>query len=432
MKRITPVLLSGGTGTRLWPLSREAFPKQLLRLLGDETLLQATARRVADQARFAPLIVVANAEASDAEALLLVMPADHHIADPGAFVAAVDAARPAAEQGSMVLFGLRPTSPATGYGYIRVGPALGENAYRVTRFVEKPDRTTAERYLADGDYIWNSGIFLLPAAVFLDEVARLEPDMIGICRAALEGATADLDFVRLAPEAFGRARSVSLDHAVMEKTARAVVVRAQFPWTDVGAWSAVADLTEKDAHGNATHGDVLTVEAQGCYVRSEGPLVAVSGVADLIVVATPDAVLVTSKTHDQDVKVVVDRLKQNGHHSAIETVQVHRPWGCFYQSLHNGDRFQVKRITVNPGAKLSLQKHFHRAEHWVVVNGTALVTRDGEQMLLRENESTFLPLGCVHRLENPGQIPLNLIEVQSGSYLGEDDIVRLEDGYGRP
>jgi mannose-1-phosphate guanylyltransferase/mannose-1-phosphate guanylyltransferase/mannose-6-phosphate isomerase len=331
-----------------------------------------------------------------------------------------------------VLFGIKASAPATGYGYIRLGEALpGTRGVRhVAQFAEKPDEPTAAQYVSSGDYVWNSGIFLLPAAVLLKELRRLEPDLVDACEDAVARASTDLDFLRLDPGAFERARSISLDYAVMEKTSRAVVVPADFGWSDVGAWSAVWELGDKDENGNVVRGDATTVNARGCYVHSEGPVVAVSGVDDLIVIATEDAVLVTSKQGDQGVKLVVDRLKSQGHAAATESVRVHRPWG-FYQSIHKGDRFQVKRITVNPGAKLSLQKHFHRAEHWVVVNGTALVTRDDERILLRENESTFLPLGCVHRLENPGHIPLNLIEVQSGAYLGEDDIVRIEDDYAR-
>jgi mannose-1-phosphate guanylyltransferase/mannose-1-phosphate guanylyltransferase/mannose-6-phosphate isomerase len=472
MTRLTPVILSGGSGSRLWPLSREAYPKQLLSLFGGETLLQATAGRAADPARFKPLIVVANAEhrfavaeqlqalkvpvgrivlepfgrntgpaaavaallalENDPGAVLLIMPADHSVGDVAGFMGAVEAGRAAAERGDLVLFGIRATQPVTGYGYIQLGGPLPGiiGVQKVARFTEKPDAAMAERYVASGDYVWNSGIFLLAAATLIDELDRLEPQLVEACREAIAKAATDLDFLRLDAKPFQRARSVSIDYALLENTDRAVVVPADFGWSDIGAWSAVWELGQKDASGNVITGEAVTVNARGCYVHSDGPVVALSGVDDLIVIATGDAVLVTSKSGDQDVKVVVDRLKNNGHAAATQSLRVHRPWG-FYQSIHNGERFQVKRITVNPGAKLSLQKHFHRAEHWVVVNGTALVTRDNEHILLRENESTFLPLGCVHRLENPGQIPLNLIEVQSGPYLGEDDIVRLDDVYAR-
>jgi mannose-1-phosphate guanylyltransferase/mannose-1-phosphate guanylyltransferase/mannose-6-phosphate isomerase len=339
---------------------------------------------------------------------------------------------PAARAGRFVLFGIRPDAPATGYGYIQRGAALPDAAgvFAVRRFVEKPDRATAETYLADADFVWNGGIFLLPAVGFIEELERLEPALVAACREAVDGATADLDFLRLGVEAFSRAPAVSIDTAVMERTDRAAVVPVDMGWTDVGGWSALWDIGAKDSAGNVAVGDVVAEDSAGCYLRSEGPLVAALGVEDLVVVATPDAVLVTRKDRDQDVKRLVERLKALGHDAAHTPPQIHRPWG-YYQSVHVGERFQVKRITVTPGGKLSLQKHFHRAEHWVVVNGTALVTRGDEQILLRENESVFIPLGTVHRLENPGRLPLNLIEVQSGPYLGEDDIVRFEDIYAR-
>lgn len=472
MSRVVPVLLSGGTGTRLWPLSREAFPKQLLPLAGPESMLQQTARRVSDQARFKPLIVVANTEhrfviaeqlreigltgarivlepkgrntaaavtigallafRDDPDALILAMPADHVITDVPAFHRALDAGAVAAREGAFVLFGIRPDRPETGYGYIRTGDALpkASGVHAVLSFAEKPDQATAEAYVGSGEYVWNSGIFLLPARAFLDDMRRLAPDVLAACEKAVEHGTSDLDFLRLDPPSFEAAPSISVDYAVMERTNRAVVVPVDFPWSDVGAWSALWDIGERDEAGNVLVGDAVVENVHGTYIRGEGQLVTAIGVEDLIIVATPDAVLVSSKRSDQDVKKIVDRLKSLGRSPATQTRRVHRPWG-YYESLHQGDRFQVKRITVSPGAKLSLQKHFHRAEHWVVVNGTALVTRDAEEILLRENESVFLPLGCVHRLENPGRVPLNLIEVQSGPYLGEDDIVRMEDAYAR-
>jgi mannose-1-phosphate guanylyltransferase/mannose-6-phosphate isomerase len=470
--RIIPVLLSGGTGSRLWPLSREAYPKQLLPLVGAETMLQQTMMRAMDRTTFGRPLVIANHEhrfiiaeqlralgiqdaaivleplgrntapaaavaalcavQDDPEACILIMPADHAIRDVDGFKAAVATGARAAAQGRFVLFGMKPTEPATGYGYIRTGAALPEapGVHQVAAFVEKPERAAAEGYLASGDYLWNGGIFLLPARILLEEFERHAPDLLAQARASLEAATRDIDFLRLDPAAFEQCPSISIDYAIMEKTERAVVVPADFGWTDVGSWSALWDIGAKDAGGNVAVGDVVAEGAKNSYLRSDGPLVAALGVEDIIVVATPDVVLVASKSRDQDVKLLVERLKAAGREAASQAPQVHRPWG-FYQSVHNGDRFQVKRITVNPGAKLSLQKHFHRAEHWVVVNGTALVTRDNEQILLRENESVFLPLGCVHRLENPGRLPLNLIEVQSGPYLGEDDIVRIEDVYAR-
>jgi mannose-1-phosphate guanylyltransferase/mannose-1-phosphate guanylyltransferase/mannose-6-phosphate isomerase len=470
--RITPVLLSGGSGSRLWPLSRETYPKQLLSLLGEKTMLQQTALRVGDPAVFGDPIVVANTEhrfaiaeqlravgvdqpamvlepfgrntapavaiaaliasEADPDAIILVMPVDHWVRDAAAFGAAMVAGLAAARQGKFVLFGVRPTSPATGFGYIRVGDKLpaASGIHAVAGFTEKPTLETAEKFLASRDHLWNSGIFLLPARQFIEELSRLAPEVLAASRAALADAARDLDFLRLDEAAFKNCPAISIDHAVMEKTASAAVLPVAFDWSDVGSWSALWKMADKDDDGNVAIGDVVMEDATGCYVRGEGPLVAAIGVEDLIITATPDVVLVSTKDRDQDVSKVVSKLKANGHRSATQTQCVHRPWG-YYQSIHAGDRFQVKRITVNPGAKLSLQKHFHRAEHWVVVNGTAIVTRDDEEILLRENESVFVPLGCMHRLENPGKVPLNLIEVQSGPYLGEDDIVRIEDVYHR-
>jgi len=472
MGKVTPVLLSGGTGTRLWPLSREAYPKQLLPLIDHETLLQGTAKRVATSELFADLLVIANAEhrfviaeqlraidanvsrvvlepfgrntapaaavaallaaKDDPEALILLLPADHSIADTLAFQSAVRVGVEAARRGTLVLFGIRPTSPSTGYGYIHLGDDLPDVAgvRTVQGFTEKPDVATAQTYVRSGHYAWNSGIFLLPARVFLAELDRYEPEMLKACKDALAQATSDLDFLRLDQRSFERVRSISIDYAVMERTDKAAVVPVDFPWSDIGAWSALWEIGTKDQAGNVIIGDAVAEASSGCYIRGEGQLVTALGVQDLIIVATPDAVLVTAKAHDQDVKKIVDRLKDMGRTAATQSIRVHRPWG-FYQAVHSGDRFQVKCITVKPGAKLSLQKHYHRAEHWVVVNGTALVTRNNEQHLVGENESIYLPLGCIHRLENPGRLPLNLIEVQSGPYLGEDDIVRIEDVYAR-
>jgi mannose-1-phosphate guanylyltransferase/mannose-6-phosphate isomerase len=472
-QRIVPVLLSGGTGARLWPLSRESYPKQFLPLIDDASLIQQTALRVSDRTQFAPPLVVANVEhrfviaeqlralgindatiilepfgrntapaaavaalaasAQDPQALILLLPVDHLVRDVRAFHHAVDLGASAARKGAMVLFGIRPTAAATGYGYILAGDETPESpdVCEVIGFVEKPDIETARRYLVSNHHLWNSGMFLLPAAVFLSELERLAPDVLAAARAALADAGRDLDFLRLAQEPFEKCRSISIDYAVMEHTDKTAVVRAGFDWSDVGSWSALWDAGSKDDAGNVARGDVIVEDANDCYLHSDGPLVAVLGVDNLIVTATPDVVLVASKDRDQDVKALVDRLKSNGHRAATQTVHVHRPWGS-YRSIHQGERFQVKCITVNPGGKLSLQKHYHRAEHWVVVNGTALVTRDSEQVLLRENESIFVPLGATHRLENPGKLPLNLIEVQSGAYLDEDDIVRMDDVYHRP
>lgn len=468
---IIPVLLSGGTGTRLWPLSRENYPKQLLALLDDKTLLQQTMMRVDEPALFSDPIIVTNVEhrflvaeqlraihkdaavvlepfgrstapaiaiaalmaaKSDPDAIILAMPVDHIVRDAVAFRRAVAAGLPAAREGRFVLFGVRPDSPATGLGYINMGDALAETpgVHHVGGFIEKPDLPKAETLLAGGSHLWNSGIFLLPVKSYLEELERLAPDVLAACRAALSGAVKDLDFLRIAEEAFAASPSISIDYAVIEKTERSVVVPVDIGWNDVGSWLALWKMGAKDEADNVKVGDVVSEDVKGCYLRSEGPLVAALGVDDLIVMAAPDVVLVAKRDRDQDVNKLVARVRANGHRAATETPAVHRPWG-YYQSVHSGDRFQVKRITVNPGAKLSLQMHYHRAEHWIVVNGTALVTRNDETVLLRENESVFVPLGCTHRLENPGKVPLNLIEVQSGPYLGEDDIVRIEDVYQR-
>lgn len=468
---IIPVLLSGGTGTRLWPLSRENYPKQLLALLDDKTLLQQTMMRIDEPALFGNPIIVTNVEhrflvaeqlraihkdaavvlepfgrstapaiaiaalmaaRSNPDAIILAMPVDHIVRDAVAFRRAVAAGLPAAREGRFVLFGVRPDSPATGLGYINMGDALAATpgVHHVGGFIEKPDLPKAETLLASGSHLWNSGIFLLPVKNYLEELERLAPDVLAACREALSGAVKDLDFLRIAEEAFAASPSISIDYAVIEKTDKSVVVPVDIGWNDVGSWLALWKMGAKDEANNVKVGDVISEDVKGCYLRSEGPLVAALGVDDLIVMAAPDVVLVAKRDRDQDVNKLVARVRANGHRTATETPAVHRPWG-YYQSVHSGDRFQVKRITVNPGAKLSLQMHYHRAEHWIVVNGTALVTRNDETVLLRENESVFVPLGCTHRLENPGKVPLNLIEVQSGPYLGEDDIVRIEDVYQR-
>ncbi len=469
--RIVPVILSGGSGTRLWPVSRESFPKQYWPLVSARTMLEETARRSAGVA-FAPPVVVCNQDhrflvaeqlrragstgarillepvgrnsapaiaaaavlvAEEApESVLWMMPADHAINDSAALDAALQHAIAAARAGFFVTFGMRPTAPETGYGYIEQGEALAGLAgvHRAARFIEKPDAAHAAEMLASGRYLWNSGMFVFTAATLIEELERYAPEVLAAVRPAVAGRREDLDFLRLDPAAFAASPSISLDYAVAERSARTAVVPADIGWSDVGSWGALWELGAKDTVGNVAIGDVLLEGAENCYVRSDGVLTAVVGLRDAVVVVTEDAVLAMHRDQAQDVKKVVDRLRAAGRAEAATHHRAYRPWG-FYESLIQGERFQVKRIVVTPGQKLSLQKHFHRAEHWVVVNGTALVTRDAERITLHENESVYLPLGCVHRLENLGQTPLVLIEVQSGSYLGEDDIVRLEDTYGR-
>jgi len=390
--------------------------------------LEPVGRNTAAAAAVAALIVAEQ----DPDALLLLLPADHVIRDAAAFHTAIEAAAGAAAAGNLVTFGITPTAPETGYGYIRQGAELTGHpgVFLVDAFVEKPKIEAAEDMLASGGHLWNGGMFLFSVSKLLVELERFEPAVVEACRAAIAAGSRDLDFFRLSPEEFAKSPGISIDYAVMERTDSAVVVPASIGWTDVGAWSALWDIGSKDADGNVCVGDVITEDSHNCYIRSDGQLTAVVGLDDVVVVATDDAILVASRDKVQDIKLVVERLKKSGRPEATIHKRVHRPWG-FYQSLHEGERFQVKRLTVKPGATLSLQKHFHRAEHWVVVNGTALVTRDNDQILLRENESVYIPLGAVHRLENPGKVMLNLIEVQSGSYLGEDDIVRLTDTYGR-
>jgi len=369
---------------------------------------------------------------SDPEGLMLVLPADHQIQNSKAFLAAVERAAAAAAAGRFVTFGIQPTAPETGYGYIRRGDALAglTDAFAVAAFVEKPARDVAQRYLDSGEFYWNSGMFLFPAARMLEALEEYEPAVVAACRKALAVGCADLEFLRLDPDAFAAAPSISIDYALMERTDKAAVIPADIGWTDVGSWSSLWEIGDKDIGGNVVVGDVLAEGVSNSYIRSEDQLTAVVGLDGVVVVATPDAVLVAAKDKAQDVKLVVERLKKLGRNEPLSHRKVDRPWGS-YQSIHAGERFQVKQLTVTPGRRLSLQKHYHRAEHWVVVSGTALVTCGDEQRMVYENQSIYIPIGTVHRLENPGKVPLHLIEVQSGSYLGEDDIVRIEDAYGR-
>jgi mannose-1-phosphate guanylyltransferase/mannose-6-phosphate isomerase len=464
---LLPVVLSGGAGTRLWPLSRELFPKQLINLQGgDQTLLQATLSRTQGLPDLAPPIIVCNeshrflvaeqvrslgvsdarialepcarntapaialaALVADPNALLLVLPADHVIQRPADFQSAVRRALPIAEAGSLVTFGVVPESPETGYGYIRCGAAQGE-AFEIAEFVEKPDRARAESFLAAGGYLWNSGMFLFKAGRYLEELARHAPAMLKAAKAAVAAAKSDLDFLRVEAAAFAASPSDSIDYAVMEKTDSAAVVPMDAGWSDVGSWSSLHESLERDGSGNALRGDVLAEDTTGSFVFSESRLVATVGLRDHVVVETKDAVLVAPKERVQDVKKLVERIKREGRTEHQLHREVHRPWGS-YDSIENGPRYQVKRLSVKPGASMSLQLHHHRAEHWIVVAGTARITRGDEVFMLEENQSTYIPLGVKHRIENPGKIELHIIEIQSGSYLGEDDIVRFEDVYGR-
>ena len=468
------VILSGGSGTRLWPLSREAYPKQFLSLNTCDSLLEETLQRaravpecsgmlaITNEAhRFivaahlhrhemtdhhsrillepegrntAPAIALAALEvaATDPDALMLVLPSDHVIQDIDAFVEAVDEGARAAQAGRLVTFGVIPRTPHTGYGYIRGegGRSMDGNWFAVREFVEKPDAETAESYLADGHYYWNSGMFLFRADRYLEELERFRPDIVEACRRAWEQRQDDLDFIRVNGDAFAACPEDSIDYAVMERTGEAVVLPLDAGWSDVGSWSSLWELHERDGNGNLVRGDVLTEEVSESYLHSEGRLIAAIGVDNHVIVETDDVVLVADKNRVQDVRKLVSRLRESGRDEHRLHRRVHRPWGS-YEGIARSERFQVKRITVNPGATLSLQKHHHRAEHWVVVKGTAVVTRAGEETLLSEDQSTYIPLGVVHRLSNPGVIPLEVIEVQTGSYLGEDDIVRFEDTYNR-
>jgi mannose-1-phosphate guanylyltransferase/mannose-6-phosphate isomerase len=466
---LIPVILSGGAGTRLWPLSREMYPKQLLALTSKFTMLQDTATRlaaipgahapvvvcneahrftVAEQIRAlgfkpasillepvgrntAPAVALAAlaAVATDPDAILVVAPADHVIRDSKAFAQAASVAAGFAEQGKLVTFGIVAHAPETGYGYIRRGDGAGP-VFPVAQFTEKPPLDVAQQFVASGDYYWNSGMFVFQAKRYLSELQAFAPDILAASTAAFKAAQTDLDFVRIDKTEFAKCRSESIDYAVMEKTKDALVLPLDVGWSDVGSWSSLFDALPADEDGNVLQGDVLVHDTHDCYVHSTSRLVTAVGMDDHIIVETKDAVLVAPKDRVQDVKDLVGLIRKSGRSESSLHREVFRPWGS-YDSIDNGDRFQVKRLSVKPGGVLSLQMHHHRAEHWIVVQGTARITRNDETFLLSENESTYIPIGATHRIENPGKMPLHLIEVQSGSYLGEDDIVRFEDNYGR-
>jgi mannose-1-phosphate guanylyltransferase/mannose-6-phosphate isomerase len=468
---ILPVIMAGGNGSRLWPLSRELYPKQFLTVSGELSMLQQTVARLTGMEHHAPLLIcneehrfiaaeqirlggfshsgiilepvgrntapaialaalqaLKNAEQGE-DPILLVLAADHLIEDTPAFQTSVSKAIPFAKDGKLVTFGIVPTAPETGYGYIKAGQPQGD-AFTVAQFVEKPDLNTAQGYLASGDYYWNSGMFLFKASRYLEELKKYSPEILLACEESMQESTPDLDFARVNMAAFQRCPDDSIDYAVMEKTDSSMVIPMDAGWSDVGSWSALWEVSEKDENNNVIKGDVISVNSANNYLHSNNKLIAVVGIDNLVVVETKDAILVAHKEQVQDVKTIVNHLKAVGRTEHKIHREVYRPWGK-YDSLDVGNRDQVKRITVKPGAKLSIQMHHHRAEHWIVVSGTAKVTNGDKTILLTENESTYIPIGQVHALENPGVLPLELIEVQSGSYLGEDDIVRFEDRYGR-
>lgn len=465
-----PVVMAGGSGSRLWPLSRQLNPKQFLPLLSSSlSMLQETIKRLEgldvalprvicnEQHRFlaaeqlrqldmeqanillepvgkntAPAVALAALHIleEDPDAILLVLAADHSVKDCTAFHEAIAVAECLAKAGQLVTFGVTPTSAETGYGYIERGPKKNGGGFTVNRFVEKPDKPTAQKYVESGSYLWNSGMFMFRAAKYIEELDRYRPDILSACKLAIDGVQHDMYFTRVDSDAFSICPEESIDYAVMEKTTCAAVVELNAGWSDVGSWSALWEIGLKTAEGNLFRGDVMQECTHNSYVHAEHRLVAVVGVEDLVVVETKDAVLVVKKDQVQNVKSLVERLKLEGRQEHVNHREVYRPWGV-YDCIDGGDRYQVKRITVNPGAKLSVQMHHHRAEHWIVVSGTAQVTNGEKTYLVTENQSTYIPIGQVHALENPGVIPLELIEVQSGSYLGEDDIVRLSDRYGR-
>ncbi len=467
-ERIIPLIMCGGAGTRLWPASREGRPKQFLRLFGSHSTFQDTMIRVSDPNLFVRPIVITNAayrfmvleqlneiglEADilleparrdsgpaiatgaafaltrDADAVVLALAADHVVRDPAAFVEACRKALSVANAGRIVTFGVLPERPATEYGYIRPGDVISGDVRKVAKFVEKPDPATAAGYVADG-YLWNCGNFMFRAQMLLDEYRSVDAESVSTLVEAVDSAGRDLGFVTLPLESFGKATPISIDYAVMEKTTQAAVVPVACGWSDVGSWHAVWELSDKDEHGNVSQGLTVFEDSRNCNVSTDGALIALEGVDDLVVVATQDAILVSRQSDPNGLKRLVGRLRTVAPQVTEDHIKVHRPWGS-YQSLDTGERHQVKRIIVKSGGRLSLQKHHHRSEHWIVVRGTALVTVNDLQKMVHENESIYIPIGAVHRMENPGKIPLELIEVQTGSYLGEDDIIRIEDDYQR-
>ncbi|ROR07721.1 mannose-1-phosphate guanylyltransferase/mannose-6-phosphate isomerase [Erwinia sp. JUb26] len=467
---ILPVIMAGGTGSRLWPMSRELYPKQFLRLNGDNSMLQETVVRLTGLDTFSPMLIcneqhrflaaeqlrqighlsnniilepvgrntapaialaALSATANGEDPLLLVLAADHLIADIHAFHHAVNTAIPLAEQGKLVTFGIVPTGPETGYGYIQRGDSFGNTAFGVERFVEKPDIKTAQQYLESGEYYWNSGMFLFSAKRYLQELSVFRPDILEACQHAIAEVKIDAvqDFIRVNRDAFSTCPDESVDYAVMEKTNDAVVIPLDAGWNDVGSWSALWEVNAQDSNGNALTGDVFIHNTSNCYINTDDTLVAAIGVENLVIVNTKDALLVIDKSQVQDVKRVVEYLKKNNRREYKLHRESYRPWGR-QDKVVDTPRYQINRVTVKPGGKFSLQKHLHRAEHWVVLSGTAEVTLEDKTYLLTENQSTFIPIGSVHMLENPGKIPLELLEISSGSYLGEDDIIRLKDHYG--
>lgn len=470
--QIIPVILAGGAGSRLWPVSRMMMPKQLLPMLGEQTMLQDTVYRVSEESTFAAPIIVANeahrfivAEqlravgvsprsillepegrntapaallaallitADDEDALMLLLPSDHEVRDTEAFLDSVRRGVRAAEKDRLVTFGILPKSPKSGYGYIKQGAALedAQGVYGVDAFVEKPDRDTAQEYLDSGDYLWNSGMFLMSARTFIQIAEGLIPEAVESCREAIAGLKRDFDFDRIDEKAFLNCPSISIDYGVMEKSQQAAVVPCDIGWSDVGAWSSIWESSEKDADGNVACGDVIQRNVKNCLLRADGPAIAALGIEDIVVVTTKDMVLVLGREHAEEVKRIAEDVQAKGHDEDSLHQRVFRPWGS-YEIVDSGPRFQTKRLIVSPGGKLSLQKHAHRSEHWVVVQGTAMIRCGDDERMLNENESVYIPAGAVHRLENQGEVDVHIIEVQTGSYLGEDDIERLEDIYGR-